>query len=606
MYGFKPSKQAGGMVRGPGSGTSDSISKEVPAGTFIMPADSTAKIGAEALAAAGRGFPGARRPAGGATSAGVPVRLSNGEFEVPPEQVHALGAQVLDAAREATHTPVAQARPEYFFADGGEVAARGFRPGMKPARAAGPGLGFQTRRGYADGGLVDDEQKRRLAQAATAGMPTPSPSAPAAPAAAPAPSLSYADNNQAVGQSVRNAWDRGQYANAVGQAAAGGLGVITTPAIDMGTRAAGAAYDAAKGFGQGLFGVSATPAAAPSTSPVPVAAPAAAGATPRAQQPSTPAPAPQAAASEAGGVPLAIAAPAPGAAAAASPAPQAAGFPPAQAASSDRVAQMNRDAAASRALSQASIEQARQGIGVPATPGLGMIGPVDYANRNADFNDSAALRTAAARGASPGRSGAAVYQAQLQAAAAPLAQRAQMRQAEMEQGGATQRARIGAAADMARTTAQEAGQNQRQDARLALEGAQQTAAAQLARDRFGLEQTAQGFQTRAAAQEEQLRNVLLDPNATTTQRQQAQSALLALKGKSDPANRFIAVQGGQTVDASGQVVKEPSRVFDAQERQFIDPRPAGPSLPPGMTRQVGTSGGKPVYEDANGKRFIAN
>lgn len=29
------------------------------------------------------------------------------------------------------------------------------------------------------------------------------------------------------------------------------------------------------------------------------------------------------------------------------------------------------------------------------------------------------------------------------------------------------------------------------------------------------------------------------------------------------------------------------------------------NLPPGMTRQVGTSGGKPVYEDAGGKRFVA-
>jgi len=36
----------------------------------------------------------------------------------------------------------------------------------------------------------------------------------------------------------------------------------------------------------------------------------------------------------------------------------------------------------------------------------------------------------------------------------------------------------------------------------------------------------------------------------------------------------------------------------------VEPGGQQQQLPPGMTRQVGTSGGKPVYEDANGKRFI--
>jgi hypothetical protein len=31
----------------------------------------------------------------------------------------------------------------------------------------------------------------------------------------------------------------------------------------------------------------------------------------------------------------------------------------------------------------------------------------------------------------------------------------------------------------------------------------------------------------------------------------------------------------------------------------------GAAMPPGMVKQVGTSGGKPVYEDASGKRFLA-
>lgn len=46
-----------------------------------------------------------------------------------------------------------------------------------------------------------------------------------------------------------------------------------------------------------------------------------------------------------------------------------------------------------------------------------------------------------------------------------------------------------------------------------------------------------------------------------------------------------------------------------QREDIVDLRTGGvlgaPKLPPNMTRQGGISGGKPVYEDANGKRFIS-
>lgn len=90
----------GGIVRGPGTGTSDSIRKTVPAGSFIMPADSTRKLGAAALRDIGKPSK---------------VRLSNGEFELPPEAVYALGAAVLRGLKDATHTPVSG------LADGGFV-----------------------------------------------------------------------------------------------------------------------------------------------------------------------------------------------------------------------------------------------------------------------------------------------------------------------------------------------------------------------------------------------------------------------------------------------------------------------------------------------------
>lgn len=116
MYGFKAGaapkdKPKGGKIKGPGTGTSDSIKTEVPSGSYIMPADSTAKIGEKALGQLGKP---------------VPVNVSNGEYQMPPEQVHAVGAQVLDQMKDATHTPVAAMgfKPqegELYFADGGLI-----------------------------------------------------------------------------------------------------------------------------------------------------------------------------------------------------------------------------------------------------------------------------------------------------------------------------------------------------------------------------------------------------------------------------------------------------------------------------------------------------
>lgn len=128
----------GGVVRGPGTGTSDDIETEVPPGTFIMPADSTDAIGPSALEQMGT----------------VPVRLSDGEFEMPPEQVMALGAAVLKAMKDATHTPVNGQ-------DGGQTDAELASPaGFQSAEqrmAAPPQM-------FADGGIVgavQDPQFRR-------------------------------------------------------------------------------------------------------------------------------------------------------------------------------------------------------------------------------------------------------------------------------------------------------------------------------------------------------------------------------------------------------------------------------------------------------------
>ncbi len=197
MYGFQPAARrhaqqpekpqrfaAGGIVRGPGTGTSDSIETEVEPGTFIMPADSTQAIGPEALAGMGK----------------VPVRLSDGEFEVPPEQAMALGIAVLKAMKDATHAPVNGQ-------DGGqtdeEVAqARGFTP------AAARDTRAPVARLFADGGAVGMPARPNSfgdASAAAAdpsvtrvntggsdtfgrAAATPAPAPSSAPIAAPAPS----------------------------------------------------------------------------------------------------------------------------------------------------------------------------------------------------------------------------------------------------------------------------------------------------------------------------------------------------------------------------------------------------------------------------------
>jgi len=82
--------RAGGLVRGPGTGTSDSVKDAVPPGTYIMPADSTRQIGPDALGAAGFRPDAIPKnpddpPLGFGKNAGkVPVNLSNGEFRLSP------------------------------------------------------------------------------------------------------------------------------------------------------------------------------------------------------------------------------------------------------------------------------------------------------------------------------------------------------------------------------------------------------------------------------------------------------------------------------------------------------------------------------------------
>lgn len=121
MYGVSREKaqklKGGGPVLGPGTGTSDSIKANVPAGSYIMPADSTAALGLNSKQS--QPSQPAEAPRLGM---GVPVNLSNGEHQFTPEQVSAIGLQALDQMKGATHAPTAEPEgKEMFFANGGLV-----------------------------------------------------------------------------------------------------------------------------------------------------------------------------------------------------------------------------------------------------------------------------------------------------------------------------------------------------------------------------------------------------------------------------------------------------------------------------------------------------
>jgi len=136
----------GGIVHGPGTGTSDDIPDEMREGSYVLPADTTAKtVGPQTNAMLNQMQAGAGgAPRGLPMGKKVPVQLSNGETKLTPEDVHAIGAQALDALKGATHTPVAR--------------------GM-PANIPG-GQQDDTRMFFAEGGAVTEEERLRRAQLA--------------------------------------------------------------------------------------------------------------------------------------------------------------------------------------------------------------------------------------------------------------------------------------------------------------------------------------------------------------------------------------------------------------------------------------------------------
>lgn len=599
--GFKP----GGLIRGPGTGTSDSIQTEKRPGTFIMPADSTQVIGPEALEKLGEFDDGAME----GQDEKMPVRLSNGEFEVPPEQVQALGEAVLTVLRDATHTPVGESKP----------VAGGFAPNQF----------------FANGGTVQDDEQKRLAnqtamyvvgaQEAAANRPAPAPvaepaTAPAtAPAAAPSSAPSSAPDaagfmpgTRAVfnesGKAIGDLAKQGRYGAAAGETARAALAYVPAVADDLiggavRTVAPGIA-DAGKqflGMGDGAVASNAAQAVAPA--PKPQAAPVAAAPTvPSAAATSAAAPTqapgqdvqagppmsasssvvrngnsysganivgdvtfrnPDGSVRQAGGSVSTLPA-------GASPMGPAAGFAPGGISTQNMGA---ADALASReyAASMGRLMASGQIAAPAARPSMSLSGGAFGFRRDRNIvadERGAQARFAYGQGTDP----------------ASRARNAQLQQTAMQEAGS-----------LARTGIQEQGASARDAGRTAL-----------ARDEFGLKKEAAGFQTRAAARLENLQT-RYEAEKDPAKRSELAQQLRELQAKDAPA-RYKVAAGGQQIDANGVAYRTPDRIFNEQTGVFSDGAGAAPApqaLPPGMKRQIGTSNGRPVYEDMNGKQVIA-
>lgn len=102
--------------------------------------------------------------------------------------------------------------------------------------------------------------------------------------------------------------------------------------------------------------------------------------------------------------------------------------------SADRVAQMGRDATSLRALSDRSLQNSAQGIGVPGTPGMGVM-DAGVADARQKFFDEAALRTAAGQSSWSPRGGYKANDAAIQAAAVPVQNRQRLQELSLKNAG---------------------------------------------------------------------------------------------------------------------------------------------------------------------------
>lgn len=484
------------------------------------------------------------RGAGTGTSDSVPARLSHGEYVLPADTVRAVGVGALDAMREATHKPVKGEQSK---------AARGFFAGGTPG---GVGAWFQDQQ---------REQEQRKQEALAAGQ--------AADAAAQAPSASglYMQDRA---QEMKDQWGQGKYAQAAGTAArtaVQGLGMYGLEAAD---KLATPVIDAARGFGRGLLGSDtntakpATQPEAPAQNPTDMRLAAGTQTSPMSGAMNQPKPQPDAAGDTATTTAREVV---PGVynhgRGQYSDNPKGMGMPEGF---------TGQPSAANNAILQRMSDQSQAES--MARVGLSQYAAEVQRAKNINADEAARNNSVAAR---------------MQRLADPFtAEGRAMRNLQMNIDSSLDR-QGKPTADTAALVAQskamsdgylaEPNQQRTIEAGLEREGMQQAGAnaramlssgidqqrVNLASDEFGLKRETQGIANRLASQQEQLRSQIAaeqDP----AKRKSLVQRLMDFEGKTQQADPYLVVPGGQNVDPqSGKAYNTPSSVFNRQTGQWI-------------------------------------
>lgn len=120
----------GGAIKGPGTGTSDSVSAIKKPGTYVLSADTVRAIGHKKLNDL-MDKAGARPGMGGDDdTGGVPVRLSNGEWSMPPKVTQYYGEEFFHKLQQKHHRPVFS---EDGMANGGAIRKRALPTAVEDA-----------------------------------------------------------------------------------------------------------------------------------------------------------------------------------------------------------------------------------------------------------------------------------------------------------------------------------------------------------------------------------------------------------------------------------------------------------------------------------------
>ena len=450
----------------------------------------------------------------------IPAMVKPGEFVLPPDTVHAMGgADALKAVVDATHTPVSTE----------PVIPRGFKPKV-----------------------FFDNGKRPEDQIPTDGYPK-----------APAPDGSQSNPmNTELGRNVSN------LANAVPGALGGSARAIArtggaiSGAINSGSTAA---RGLAVGAGIGGGAAASTPAAASTgASPAPSTSPASTA--PASQQTSS--------ADDTMGPPS-------------SAAPQEIqpgifrqGNSFADSAQGAALGNEPRglpsrrnDAAGENLASQytargftpgqrTEVEQPRLGFPGFRTPTIAHSGN-DWQARN-DLRNAAVSASSIKNTLEWGGPGAEnnpamqEYRARLSADQALRQAQPGLEAEAMRQNGNLAREGIQQAGGLQREAMQQAGETGRTGMRVGIE-----------QQRLQGEAEARGLKTRAQRQEEQLRNTLLDPNATPQQKQQAQQSMRAIRGDADPSPWKVtvtpAVKNADGSTSQGSIIRHNGVTGEVQQ-----------------------------------------